>query len=560
MKFQLSRAFIALLLLALLSPSYAFSQRSRIATNNQKSSSTKKNTPSNPADIKQDVQEALKIIEQNYAGEKLDYNEVFKSSIVGMLRTLDPHSNYFDRREFEEFRADQRSEYYGIGASIVNQFRDGKRDTYITATFERSPAFRAGLRYGDRIAQVNGEDMQEKHSSEVRDKIRGPRGSKVTLTIERAATGKMETIEIQRNAVLQPSVPDYYMIKPGVGYVDMTRGFNYDTADAFEEALEYLRQQGMNSLILDLRNNPGGFLDTSVQVASKFLRRKQSVVSQKGRNFLTERTWLVQSNDNNENISLVVLVNRYSASASEIVSGALQDHDRAFIVGENTFGKGLVQSIIPLEYGSGLTLTSAKYYTPSGRLIQRAYSDGNLYDYYTRNGSNGEQSFAKPVGPESKTDTGRIVYGGGGIAPDIQIKPRELTNEQIRLRNPIFFFTREVVNGRIAGFDSYMIQRAIEFGHKVEPNDFPITDSLLQSLKNFLSKDASWKTTAAMIDKNRDYVMTELRFNLILAAFGRVTADQVYILADPQVAKAIEALPQARELASNAARNVKKGQ
>ena len=558
MKYYKSCALIALLLLSLLSSSFVFAQRSRIATNNQKTTSTKKNTPPTTADIKQDVQEALKIIEQNYAGDKLDYNEVFKSSIVGMLRTLDPHSNYFDRAEFEEFRADQRSEYYGIGASIINQLRDGEYDTYITATFERSPAFRAGLRYGDRIAQVNGEDMRGKFSSEVRDKIRGPRGSKVTLTLERATTGKTETIELRRDAVSQPSVPDYYMIKSGVGYVDMTRGFNYDTADYFEESLEYLRQQGMNSLILDLRNNPGGFLDTSVQVASKFLNRGQLVLSQKGRYPTNERNWRVQSNSSNENISVVVLVNRYSASASEIVSGALQDHDRALIVGENTFGKGLVQSIIPLEYGSGLTLTSAKYYTPSGRLIQRDYSNGNFYDYYTRNGSNGEQQ--KPVGRESKTDTGRVVYSGGGIAPDIQVKPRELTNEQIRLRNPIFFFAREVVNGRIAGFDSYKIQNAIEFGHKVEPNDFPVTDSLLQSLKMFVSKDASWKTTAAMVDKNRDYVLTELRFNLILAAFGRVTADQVYIMSDPQVAKAIEALPQARELASNAARNMKKTQ
>lgn len=558
MKNNLSRALIALLISALLFPSFVIAQRSRTAKNNQNTTSAKKNAPSTPADIKQDVQEALRIIEQNYAGSKLDYNEVFKSSIVGMLRILDPHSNYFDRQEFEEFRADQRSEYYGIGASIINQLRDGELDTYITATFERSPAFRAGLRYGDRIAQVNGEDMHKKYSSEVRDKIRGPRGSKVILTIERAATGKLETIEIQRNAVTQPSVPDYYMIKPGVGYVDMTRGFNYDTVDAFEEALEYLRQQGMNSLILDLRNNPGGFLDTSVQVASKFLRRGQLVLSQKGRNSLNERSWTARSNDNNENISLVVLVNRFSASASEIVSGALQDHDRALIVGENTFGKGIVQSIIPLEYGSGLTLTSAKYYTPSGRLIQRDYSNGNLYDYYTRNDSNGEQT--KPVGPESKTDIGRTVYGGGGIMPDVQIKQRELTNEQIRLRNPIFFFTRELVNGRIAGFDPYKIQRAIEFGHKLEPNDFPITDSLLQSLKLFVSKDASWKTTAAMVDKNREFVMTELRFNLILAAYGRITAEQVYILVDPQVAKAIESLPQARELASNAARNVKKGQ
>lgn len=499
------------------------------------------------------MQEALKIIEQNYAGEKLDYNEVFKSSIIGMLKTLDPHSNYFDRKEFEEFNAEQRSVYYGIGASIINQSRNGEYDTYITATFDKSPANRAGLRYGDRIAKVNGEDMHGKPSADVRDKIRGPRGSKVTLTIERASTNKLEEVEILRDGVPQPSIPDAYMIKPGIGYVDITRGFNYDTAEVFEESLEKLRLQGMTSLILDLRNNPGGILDISVQVASKFLRRGQYVLSQRGRNFLSERNWRVSYTNNNENISLVVLVNRYSASASEIVSGALQDHDRAIIVGETTFGKGLVQSIIPLIYGSGLTLTSAKYYTPSGRLIQRDYSDGNLYDYYNRDGSEDEQS--KPTGPETKTDTGRAVYGGGGITPDVKVKPRTITREQARLRNPIFFFVRDLVNGRVTGFDSYKIQRPIQFGRKIESSDFPVTDALIQSLKNYVSKDTSLKTTPAMIDKNLDFVMTEMRFNLIMAGFGTVTASQVYIAVDPQVIKGVESLPLARELASTAARN-----
>lgn len=545
MKYKLSVLLVCLLFLSLLSPSSGFTQQTRIQT--QKSNSTSASV------IKRDVQEALKIIEQNYAGEKLDYNEVFKSSILGMLKTLDPHSNYFDRKEFEEFNAEQRSVYFGIGASIINQSRNGEYDTYITATFDKSPAYRAGLRYGDRIAKVNGEDMHGKSSADVRDKIRGPRGSKVTLTIERASTNKLEIIEIQRDGVPQPSIPDAYMIKPGIGYIDITRGFNYDTAEVFEESLEKLRLQGMTSLILDLRNNPGGILDISVQVASKFLRRGQSVLSQRGRNFLSERNWRVSYTNNNENISLVVLVNRYSASASEIVSGALQDHDRAIIVGETTFGKGLVQSIIPLIYGSGLTLTSAKYYTPSGRLIQRDYSDGKLYDYYNREGS--EDELSNPTGPETKTDTGRSVYGGGGITPDVKVKPRTITSEQIRLRNPIFFYVRDLVNGRIAGFDSYKIQRPIQFGRKVESNDFPVTDDLIQSLKNFVSKDASMKTTPAMIEKNLDFVRTEMRFNLIMAGYGTVTASQVYIAADPQVIKAVESLPLARELASTAARN-----
>lgn len=560
MKHKSSRLLVALLL-ALFSTSFVLTQRNRVVNQNPKNQPSSKTNASNTSapDIKQDVREALKIIEQNYAGEKLDYNEVVKSSIIGMLRTLDPHSNYFDRAEFEEFRADQRSEYYGIGASIVNQLSKGEYDTYITATFENSPAFRAGLRYGDRIAKVNNEDMHGRPSSEVRDKIRGPRGSIVTLSIERAATGKLEDIQIKRDAVPQPSVPDAYMINRNVGYIDMTRGFNYDTADILEEKLEYLKGQGMTSLVLDLRNNPGGLLDVSVEVASKFLRLNQSVVvvAQRSGSYRNERNWKVQSGSDYNQLPLVVLVNGYSASASEIVSGALQDHDRALIVGENTFGKGLVQSIIPLEYGSGLTLTTAKYYIPSGRLIQRTYAGGSLYEYYNRE-TNGEQ--IKPVGEERKTDTGRVVYSGNGIMPDIQVKPRTITNEQARLRNPIFFFVRDVVNGRISELPSYKVQRAIEFGHRVLPNDFPVTDALLLQLKSYLSKDPSWKASVSMIDKNRDYVATELRFQFVLAAYGRVSADEVYIAVDPQVSKAIESLPQARDLALNAARNAKAGQ
>jgi len=546
-KYKFSVLLVLFLSISLLSPIFAQTPHRKRTVETAKPSST--------LGIKQDVSEALKIIEQNYAGDKLNYNKVVKASIDGMLKTLDPHSNYFDAEEYAEFKAEQRSEYFGIGASIINQRRDGKIDTYITATFEGSPAFRAGVRYGDRIAQVNGEDMQDKPSADVRDKIRGPRGSKVSLTLEKASTGKFETVDIIRDAVPQPSVPDYYMIKPGVGYIDMTRGFNYDTAEEMKYALSYLNEQGMKGLVLDLRGNPGGLLDVSVEVAAKFLKSNQIVVSQHGR--ISNRVWKIPVNETDQ-VPLVILVSRFSASASEIVSGALQDHDRALIVGENTFGKGLVQSIVPLEYGSGLTITTAKYYTPSGRLIQRDYSTESLYDYY-KNEAEGTSAETKPTGPESRTDSGRVVYSGGGIKPDVAVKPVEITREQASLRNPIFFFTREVINGRIPGFDAYKVQRAIEFGHKVEANDFPITDALIQSLKVYLSKDKSWNVTPSMIDKNRDFVSTELRFSLVLSAYGRISADQVYTNVDPQVLKAIEVLPQAKELAANAAR-IKKSQ
>jgi carboxyl-terminal processing protease len=230
----------------------------------------------------------------------------------------------------------------------------------------------------------------------------------------------------------------------------------------------------------------------------------------------------------------------------------MQDHDRALIVGQTSFGKGLVQGIFPMEYGTGLTLTTAKYFTPSGRLIQRDYSNGGFYDYYTRGGTLANEKpeeAAKPNGPESKTDTGRSVFGGGGIAPDEQVKARTITNAQARLRSPVFAFTRDLVNGRISGFDSYKVARGIDFEHKLEATDFPASADLFKAFKDYVLKDPSWKVTAAQLDRSRSFLEVELRFNMITAAYGRVKADQVLIGDDPQVAKAIELMPKARQLA-----------
>jgi carboxyl-terminal processing protease len=509
------------------------------------------------AAVEQDFAEALTIIQENYVdGNKLDYNTAFKSSIIGMLRSLDPHSNYYDREEFDELKTDQRSEYFGIGASIGNQNIKGQTDTYILATFENSPAARAGLRFGDKIVEVDGQKMSGKTSLEVRDKIRGPRGTTVKVMVERASDGRIETAEMTRDAVPQPSIPDAYMLRPGVGYIDMTHGFNYTTADELQEKLDELHSKGMTSLVLDLRNNPGGFLDQAIRVAEKFLQSGQPILTQKGRNGFGDRTHR-SDNTSPDPVPLVILINGNTASASEIVAGAVQDHDRGLIVGQTSFGKGLVQSIIPLEFGAGLTLTSAKYYTPSGRLIQRDYSNGGFYDYYTRGGStrlDNQKNQSKPTGPESRTDTGRTVYGGGGIEPDETVKPRTISALQTRLLHPIFAFSRELVNGRIEGFESYKVQRAIDYDHQLEASDYPATDALFKAFKTFVLKEPSWNMTAQLLDRNRDFIQLQLRFNVITAAYGRVTADQVIVRDDPQVASAINVLPRARELATSAMR------
>lgn len=503
--------------------------------------------------IKQDVSEAIEVIKGNYVGgTAMNYNDVFKASIEGMLRVLDPHSNYFDPVEFEEMKNEQRSEYSGIGASIVNQVVGENVDTYVTATFEGSPAARAGLRFGDRIAKVNGEDMHGRPSSDVRDKIRGTKGSTVKVTVERASDGRTDVVNIVRDLVPQPSVPDAYIIRDGVGYVDMTRGFNYDTAENLQAAVDYLKARGMTSLVLDLRGNPGGFVDQAYEVASQFLQYGQTVLMQKGRVANADRTWRV-TNRQTEQMPLVILVNGNSASASEILSGAIQDHDRGLIVGETTFGKGLVQSIIPLDFGAGLTLTSAKYFTPSGRLIQRDYSGGGLYDYYTHGGSAGDDPAAKPTGPASKTDTGRDVFGGNGIAPDITVKPQTISRDEARLLNPLFFFARELTNGRVLGFEGFKLG-AVNFSHRMVPTDFPVNDALYQKFVEFAGTDPEWKNALAQAKSPRTFVTQQLRFNLAMAAFGTITATQVLIDTDPQVKTALESLPRARELAQNATR------
>ena len=571
MKNKFSLALMALIILALSLPAFVLAQQKRDQSNSSAGvGGTSKSGPPasapirrprthNPgnavAAVEQDFNEALSVIQAHYIqGNKLDLNNVYKSSIIGALRTLDPHSNYFDKEEFDELKTDQRSEYFGIGASIQNYTIGDSVETYVAATFENAPAWRAGLRFGDRIDEVDGVSMHGKSSAEVRDKIRGPRDSHVKLTITHAATGKTDQVEIVRAAVPQPSVPDAYMIRPGIGYIDMTRGFNYDTWDGLQEALDFLHKRNMTSLVLDLRNNPGGFLEQAIRVADTFLPAGQIILTQKGRNGLNDREYKSR-NTQPDRTPLVILVNDYTASASEIVAGAMQDHDRALIVGQTSFGKGLVQSIIPLEGGAGLTLTSAKYYTPSGRLIQRDYSDGGFYNYIYRGGTLRDNKDNKPAGPARLTDTGRPVYGGGGITPDEAVKPLLLTQMQVRLRDPIFFFSRDMANGRVPGLERYKVDRAIEFGHDLDANDFPMTDAVFQAFKAYVSNDANWKVFLPQLDRNNEFIETQIRYQLAQAAYGTVSAVQVLTREDPQVAKAIEVEPRARDLAMAAMRS-----
>lgn len=524
--------------------------------------------------VQNDLKEALAVIEGNYVGAKnLNYNEVFKSSLDSMLHTLDPHSNYFDAKEFEEMMTEQRSEYFGIGATIGDlSDADGKvLATYVKATFEDAPANQAGLRYGDKfvsfsgqrvmpdgkIVEVKNESLLGKSFPEVRSFLRGPEGTAVQLTVERLATGKRETVNIVRAAVAQPSVSEIYMIRPGVGYMALRGTFTQTIAGEFIRGLRELKAAGMQQLIIDIRDNRGGLVNQAREIANAFLPFGQTIYTQKGRLEDVNEAFLAV-NRSPDRSPIVVLVNRGSASASEILAGALQDHDRALIVGEDTFGKGLVQFPFRLDYGTMLLLTIAKYETPSGRQIQRDYSNGDLYGYLYEGGSLRDETIPAetPKGRVSKTDTGRTVYSGGGINPDVVIKPKTLTIERARsqqkLANPVFAFALDLISGRAEGFKTYAVDKPIVFDYDIKSTDFPVNEAVYSAFKKFAQD--KYKIAPALVDREREYVERTLRTEFVTAAYGSQTSFQVFNEYDDQLLKAIELFPQAKQLALNGER------
>jgi carboxyl-terminal processing protease len=494
--------------------------------------------------IAADLKEAHDLIKQVYvSGSKLKAAEIIQPAIDGMLLALDPHSNFYDSKQWKELLDEHRSGYTGIGSSIATFERNGVVDTYVLSTFSLSPAERAQLRYGDRIVSVNGENMTGRSSSYVRDKIRGTAGTSVRVGIERNATGRIETVTIRRGRVSQPSIPDAYMLRQGVGYIEMSDGFHYTTVREFDEALAGLKRQGLKALVIDLRGNGGGIVDQAVKVVEKFVPKGTIILTQRGRTSLDNREWR-SNNISPESIPVVVLVDRYSASASEIVAGAFQDTDRAMIVGEKTFGKGLVQSVIELPGKNGLTLTTARYLTPSGRSIQREYAGVDSYDYF--NNRTATAAAAKPYF-EARSVTNRRVIGGDGIQPDEAVLSQELTQEQAALLDALFFFTRDISAGRIAGLGGHRVVGMIA-KKRLGRSDAVVTDEMVARFIDLNAK-AGTELSRERLTKNADFIKRRLRLNLATATFGQVAATQVLIEDDPQVAKAVEMLPRAAQLA-----------
>ncbi|PYT15617.1 MAG: S41 family peptidase, partial [Acidobacteria bacterium] len=342
-------------------------------------------------------------VEQNFADAVKPDKAVYKGAIPGMLRTLDPHSTFFDPREYQLLREDQRGHYFGVGMQVGP--RGGK--TIVMMPFAGSPAYKAGLRPGDVILEVNDKKTDSLSTTEIADLLKGPRGTHVQVVVGREGVDKPLAFNIVRDEIPRFSVPNAFWIRPGIAYVDIQQ-FNENTSKELNEKLKKLGEKDIRGLILDLRGNPGGLLNEGVEVAGHFLKRNELVVSHRGR-AQPNKNYFAHSDNGGKEYPVVVLVNRLSASAAEIVSGALQDHDRAWVLGENTFGKGLVQTVFPLSDNTGLALTTAHYYTPSVRLIQRDYSNISFLDYYYHTSLE-----SKNTADVKMTDSGRTVYGGGG--------------------------------------------------------------------------------------------------------------------------------------------------
>jgi carboxyl-terminal processing protease len=492
-----------------------------------------------------DYREALDTIDKGYIAA-VDHEKISDASMQAMLWTLDPHSSFFTREEFRKLDEEQSSQFYGIGVSILRH-RNG---VYVQSVIPNTPADKAGLRYGDRFVSVEGKDAKDWSSSEVSKNVRGEKGTSVKIQIERVASVTPIELEIVRGGVPLPSIRNFFMLPNNVGYVGLTGGFQQTTSEELSIAIADLKKRGMKSLVLDLRGNPGGILEQAVAVVSKFVPGGQTVVSVKGSKAAPPRE-LRATGGSVEDMPLVVMINGGSASASEIVAGAVQDYNRGLIVGSDSFGKGLVQRVFRLPYGSGLTLTTARYYTPFGRSLQREYSGGSIYDYYTHGDDRPENADLdvkpKPAGSPVTTTNGRVLYGGRGIEPDIVVAPQNGSAARGRVNEAAFFFVRQLVAGKINGFGESKVEKQT-FKQTLQPGEFDVNDRLFEAFRLYAASDPDNGLTIANIDAQAEYAKRRLREELATANYSTEAGIQVLLEADPQVLKAIESMPQAQGL------------
>jgi carboxyl-terminal processing protease len=472
----------------------------------------------------------LSVVERNYA-EPVDTDKViYEGAIPGMLRVLDPHSNFFDPKQYALFKEEQQGKYYGVGMTV--QSRDNQ--TVVLSPFVGSPAYKAGIRPGDIIQKVDNKPCEGLTTTEVADLLKGAMGTVVHITLVREGWDKPIEVTVTRDEIPRPGVEFYTMVKPGVGYVHV-KTFNETTDQDLAEALKQLDVSKLDGLIIDLRNNGGGLLNQAVGMADMFLDKGEIVVSHRGR-ASQERHYIALRGNQGIEVPVIVLINGQSASASEIVSGAIQDHDRGLIVGETSFGKGLVQTQYPLSEDTALLLTTARYYTPSGRLIQRDYKNVSLYDYH--------YNPQPPTKPEVKlTDSGRQVFGGGGITPDVVVAaPKPDDFQQTLLRRGVFYADPQGVGD----FTRFYLGEKPNVG-----KDFTVNDDVIREFRKYLDKEKI-KYTEQDIQANLTWLKWQIKRETFTSVFGLTDGYKVELQDDPQLDKAVEMIPQAKALYSNA--------
>ena len=480
------------------------------------------------------VASAYALVEQNFADPIKSEQVFYRGAIPGMLHALDPHSNFIEPAEWKEMMRRQKAQYFGVGMQIIS---DGNRGVVVMEPFPGSPAWNADLRRGDVIVAVDGKDTTEMDSAAVADMLRGPRNTQVRVSVRREGSTEPYTATITRGEI-QTSVVDVFWLKPGVLYLGVSTFEASNIERDVEAQMKAIDESKVNALILDLRDNGGGLVNEAVALAGRFLRNGQTVVSQHGR-VEQEQVYRAKGVALAQKYPIVNLVDRLSASASEIVSGALQDHDRAWVLGETTFGKGLVQEQVAAGEGA-LLLTIAHYYTPSGRLIQRDYSHLSLYDYYS---ARPKGDAPAPTDDVKATDSGRKVYGGGGITPDEKY-PTPRTNIFQRRLAPI-------LNAPDAFYhfaDSYFGTRK-----PVLPANWQPDDDTISRFKDFLTSKG-YTFTDAEFAANRGWITDHIRFEMYFRASDRRTANQITRQNDPEVQKAIDSMPKAQSLLSESNR------
>ena len=405
-----------------------------------------------------------------YYVDETDPGKLIKSAMDEMLQTLDPYTNYIPESEIEDFQFMTTGQYGGIGAMIT------KRDeyVYISEPYEGFPAQKSGLMAGDKILEVNNISVKGKSTEEVSKLLKGQPNTNVSILIERKYINEPFEVSFKREKVTVGSVPYFGLLENNIGYVKL-RSFTRNCSNDLKNAIIKLKEQSATSLILDLRGNPGGLLNESVKIANFFVNQGEDIVSTKGKIKSWEKVYTATNKPIDTEIPLVVLIDQSSASASEIVSGSLQDLDRAVIVGKRSFGKGLVQQTRKLSYNSQLKLTVAKYYIPSGRCIQ-------ALDYSNRNEDGSVGKIADSLSTEFRTKNNRKVYDGGGITPDL------VTESEVSSKILLSLFRERL-------FFDYATEYRLKNENILSAKDFKITDEMFLDFKNFLSdKEYEYET------------------------------------------------------------------